>query len=301
MPFYTGTITNGGGAGLRDKVVECALLSPQWTQKASGNTGTYGWVLLENDGSHAWAGGRKFYVLLSANATTDLRVAVAEEYDAVNGLVGCTTRSVSSVNTDALGRKTGYSVLSANGTHSSNLYLTNVPTAATYTYWIAVRPEGLFIRHSADSTTCAYAYAGLFESYLAQFYPANPTWDFPLAVVCADRQQTDSYSVFTRAPGRASVTGLSYAFSMQWDYLTGAVAGNIPTGLPALGGKSLLSRLSLNMTNSNGWIQRGVLPDWLLCSYTLESGVVVNDTITIGGMTYRLMNAPDRLWVGEVA
>lgn len=302
MPFYTGTITGGGGAGLRAKVEECLTAnSPVWTQKSLGNTASYAWTLWENDGSHAWAGGRKWYLLLASTAT-DLRIAVAEEYDAVNGLVGATTRNVSgSITLDSLGRKSGYSALASTGTFYNNLYLTNIPTSATYTYWIVVTPEGVFMRHSNDSNTNAYCYAGLFESALAPLVPGSPTFDFPLAVVSTDRAQADCYSVFTRAPGRGGVS-LTYPFTLLATVPFSSSLGTLPTGHAALGGKALLTRIGVYHGYSTcQYAPRGHLPDWLLQSGSLDAGVAVNDTITVNGATHRCMHTNDRLWMREVA
>lgn len=303
MPYYTGTLTGGGAAALRVKVEELlAANSPVWTQVSLGTTGSYAWTLWENNGSHAWAGGRKWYLLLASDGATagaTLRIAVAEEYDVVSGLFGCTTRGAGAVTLDSAGRKSTYSGLASSTTFSSNLYLTNVSASATWTYWIVVTPEGVFVKHNNDNNQ-NYCYAGLLESTVAPLVPGTPTFDFPLCLYSYDRSQTDAYAVFTRLPGRTG--SVSYPFSMLSEVLLPNGLGSLPTGLTTFGGKALLSRVHCYHGNSTAQnLSRGFLPDWLLSSGSLDVGVAVNDTITVNGATYRCMNSTQRMWLREVA
>lgn len=271
MPFYTGTIVGGGASALIAKVEECLALSPTyWEYVEQVTVSSYDYRIWKNKG-HAWAGNSEFFMYFQAAAGSPTFYSRPfEEWN--SGTKKCTglltIASSGNVTLDASGR-----VGATDPTRSSNggISIGGLPTAATtYTYYIAVGPQGLYVYTTVGTD---YGYMGLYES--SGVYSSG---EFPL---CGIQFANSPLSKVSRMPG---LTG-SQTYNIFNITIPHYGVGAIPTGYPQLGGKSVLSRRKILDTNN---VPRGLAPAWLLASANPEGGIVAGDTITIGGVTYTM-------------
>lgn len=267
MGFYTGTIVGGGSAALQTKIEDClALESANWEFVEQVTVSSKDYRIWKNKG-HAWAGNAEFFFLMSMPGTTSLVLRPFEEWD--SGTKKCTgllsSATTGQITLDSVGR-----LPAADPTQTSTgaMYLSSIPSAATYTYYLGIGPQGIFLAISTNTDT---SYVGLFEP--SGVYSSG---EFPL---CTVQFQNTPSSRFSRIP---SLTG-SQPYSLMAATIAHDAVGAIPTGLTPLNGKSLLSRRRVLDPDS---ILRGQMPAWLLSSYTPAAGVVQGDTITVAGVTH---------------
>ena len=270
MGFYTGTIVGGGSAGLQTKIEDClALESAYWefVEECTVSTKTY--RVWKNKG-HAWAGNAEFFFFFTQNNATTLIIRPFEEWNAsTKKCTGLTSSaSTGTLTLDSLGR-----LPEADPTQTStgSVYLSSIPSSATYTYYIGIGPQGIYV---AISTSTDTFYMGLYEP--SGIYASG---EFPLVVLTFMNPTSHRFS---RIPG---LTG-SQNYSMLIANIAHDSIGAIPTGLAQFANKSVLSRRRVSDYYN---ILRGQCPAWMLVSATPAAGVVQGDTITIGGVTHTLV------------
>ena len=270
MGFYTGTIDGGGSAGLQTKIEDClALESAYWAFVEECTVSTKTYRVWKNKG-HAWAGNAEFFFFFTQINATTLTIRPFEEWNSetkkCTGMISAA--SSGNVTLDSLGR-----FPEADPTQTSNgaVYINSIPSSSTYTYYIGIGPQGIYV---AISTMTDTFYMGLYEP--SGIYASG---EFPLVVLTFVNSTSHRFS---RIPG---LTG-----SQNYSVLVANIAhdsiGAIPTGLAQLANKSLLSRRRVSDIYG---IVRGLCPAWMLVSAVPAAGVVRGDTITIGGVTHTLV------------
>ena len=296
MTYATGTITNGGGAGLLAKIEELLTAHASWTFIKTVTVSAYTYRVWQNAG-HAWSGNRPFHVIFRTTSSQldYLSIIAAEGFNTGDDKASGYTGGASSITADANGTRAAAALSTA---FVDCVWISGIPTAATYTYWIAVTAEGVFVRASGVTEYC---YVGLFDPLPLNVYPAGA--EFPLVAVSRNPQfnQTSSMS-FARFPNRTG-TLTNYPLNAKADPTTPLI-GAIPTGLAWFGGKSLLARILVSHYSSHGYTPRGLLPSWLLFSAVPETGVTLGDSITIDGTIYRHVaptTGSTSFWLSEAA
>lgn len=297
MVYATGTITNGGGVALRDQIESMLSTHASWSFIKTVTVSTETYKVWSNLGN-TWTNSRPFYVIFSTSSSTatTLNIIISEGFNTTDNTVTGYSGSTISVTLNSDGVRAATSLSSAFG---NPLYINNLPvTAASYTYWIAVTSEGIFIRTSVSSNN---GYVGSFDPILQSFMGTNV--EFPLIVFGTTLSTNgNSYSSFARLPGRTG-SQTSYSLSIKVNSLN-VIIGVIPTGISWLGNKSTLSKILVSSGKTNNEV-RGILPSWLLTSLLPDAAVVVNDTITINGVVHRYMGSMGSngtyVWLSEAA
>lgn len=267
MGFYTGTIVGGGSAALQTKIEDClALESANWEFVEECTVSTKVYRVWKNKG-HAWAGNAEFFFFFTQYSATTLAIRPFEEWDTstkkCTGVV--TSATTGTITLDSLGR-----LPAADPTQSNTgaMYIGSIPSSATYTYYIGIGPQGIYVTISTSTETF---YMGLYEP--SGIYESN---EFPIVVLTFVNSTSNRFSRNPVLTGSQSYTSVFASHAHD-------AVGAIPTGLTQFAGKSVLSRRRVYDYNS---ILRGQCPAWMLASATPAAGVVLGDTITIGGVTY---------------
>jgi hypothetical protein len=291
MALATGTLVGGYANGLRTQVETQLALDASWTFVETVTSTAKTWRVWENDGSHAWANGRKWYLLMYTASTTatDLYFWVAEGYTTTGSKVTGYSGNSGAPTLDADGRRAEVAVTTLSTSYAEDVG--SIPSAATYTWYIEVTDHGVYVRHSASSGY--WCYAGLFERVTQGLY--SDSEDFPLCIAGSSLGASSGGSSFTRLPKYTGTTSDS-VLGANWVALF-KTYGAIPTGITYLANKSALSRIMLHH-NSTPFISRGLLPSWILTSATPAAGVTIGDYITIGSDTYYYQaTSPPYYWV----
>ena len=296
MTYATGTITNGGSVGLRDQLETMLTAHASWAFVKTVTVSSDTYKIWENLGN-TWTNSRPFYVIFhtSTSLLSTLNVVVSEGFNTGDNTVVGYSGSAATVTLNSDGTRASATLSTSIG---NALNVNNLPTtSATYTYWLVVTNEGIYIRVSVSSIN---GYVGSFEPILGSFMGTNV--EFPLVVVGTSQTTNGtSYSSFCRLPGRTGSLS-TYPLSINISSLN-ILSGVIPTGTTWLGNKSTLSRI-LVQQGKNSYEPRGLLPSWLLTSLAPDAAVALNDSITVNGATHRYMGSMSGNaypWLSEAA